>query len=78
MSQPNLTNQRGNECNLFHALKYLHTHIHLHGFNNCYNLCHLPQANAIGKNKMVTSGYEFWGEIAYVCYLIYLFNFLGY
>ena len=29
-----------------------------------------------GKNKMVTSGYEtkFWGETAYVCYLIHLLN----
>ena len=33
-----------------------------------------------GKNKMVTSGCEtkFWGETAYVCYLIYSFNFFGY
>ena len=43
VSKTNFTNQREiNKCNLFHALNYLHTQIDLHGFNNCYNLCHLP------------------------------------
>ena len=40
VSKTNCTNQR--EKNLFHALNYLHTQIDLHGFKNCYNLCHLP------------------------------------
>ena len=49
----------GNECNLFHAHTD-HTQIDLHSFNNyCYNL------------QYVTNIKDFWGETAYVCYLIH-------